>query len=150
MASCQGCGVLGWTVPLFTRPILVDHQPSHLILCGTCKSLADAALVRKIEMWEAPFGGTQDREELMRGTRAKAMRVQAYGAAGSSRFREWSSAEHPRAWGIRVVNRLGQEIGRTVRRLWTGRVTADPLRRAYQQLKRLRRGMSPDEARRSA
>ena len=150
MAACDGCGVLGWTVPLFTRPIMVAHQPGYLIICGTCKSLADAALVRRIELWEPPFGGSMEEEDDMRGMRAKALRRQIYGEGMSSRGREWSSAEKPKAWGLRVKDRLGKDIGVALRRWWTGRVTADPLRRAYQQLKRMRRGMSPDAARRAA
>ena len=150
MAVCDGCGVLGWTVPLFTRPIMVAHQPGYLIICGTCKSLADAALVKRIELWEPPFGGSVQEEDEMRGTRAKALRRQIYGEGGSSRERTWSSAEPPKTWGIRLKDRIGQEIGIALRRLWTARVTADPRRRAYQQLKQSRRGMSPEAARRSA
>ncbi|MDP2383387.1 MAG: hypothetical protein Q8N00_11340 [Nitrospirota bacterium] len=150
MAVCDGCGVLGWTVPLFTRPILVNAQPCYLIICGTCKALADAALVRKIELWESPFGGSIEEEDEMRGLRAKALRRQIYGEGMSSRMREWSSADAPKVWGIRLKDRIGQEIGIALRRLWTTRVTADPLRRAYQHLKQSRRGMSPEEARRSA
>lgn len=72
----------------------------------------------------------------MRGTRAKACRLQIYGEGGSARTREWKSSEKPKRWELRIVDRLGRELGQVIRTLWRGTVTADPRRRAYQALKR--------------
>ena len=76
----------------------------------------------------------------MRGTRAKAIRRTIYGDSGSRRFREWSSTEKPTAWRYRVVDWSKRVIGETIRIWWTGTVTADPKRRAYQQAKLAARG----------
>ena len=84
----------------------------------------------------------------MRGTRAKALRRAVYGDGGSARVRQWSSIEKPVAWLQKVTNHLDAELGRALRRLWTGRVVADAKRRLYQRLKRDRRGMSADSVRR--
>ena len=83
----------------------------------------------------------------MRGTRAKALRRAVYGDGGSSRARQWSSATKPVTWLQKVTNHLGVELGRELRRLWTGTVVADAKRRLYQRLKRDRRGMSAEAVR---
>lgn len=76
----------------------------------------------------------------MRGTRAKAIRRAIYGADGTGRFRQWSSAVKPVGQRYRIVDRLNRLIGETVRVWWHGTVTADPRRRAYQAAKRAATG----------
>lgn len=76
----------------------------------------------------------------MNGRLAKALREEVYGAGGASRFRQWDSPVRPVVQGYRIVDRLRRVIGQTERRIWQGRVTADPRRQAYQALKRARRG----------
>lgn len=72
----------------------------------------------------------------MRGTKAKECRRTIYGEGGSARTRQWKSQEKPDRWGLRIVDRLGRELGQVIRTLWHGTVTADQQRAAYQALKR--------------
>lgn len=76
----------------------------------------------------------------MNGRMAKRVRAAVYGVGGAPRLRQWESEIQPVVKGFKVVDRLGELIGTTVRRIWFGTVTADPRRRAYQALKRARRG----------
>ena len=78
----------------------------------------------------------------MNGRMAKRLRAAVYGVDGASRLRQWESARKPVVTVYRIVDHVGNMIGQTVRRIWSDRVTADPLRRAYQALKRARRGQS--------
>lgn len=78
----------------------------------------------------------------MRGARARALRRMVYGVDGSSRARKWSSDKKPFQWAPTISNRLGVAIGTAFRRFWTGRVVSDAQRRAYQAVKRMRRGQS--------
>lgn len=78
----------------------------------------------------------------MRGTLAKAIRRKVYGESGTGRLRKWSSTEKPSGHRYRIVDRLNRVIGESLRIWWRGTVTADPQRQLYQDIKRMRRGLS--------
>jgi hypothetical protein len=51
MRHCEGCHILGWTVPLFVRPM----PGGPVVLCRTCMIRADADLAERMALAQPPF-----------------------------------------------------------------------------------------------
>lgn len=51
MRHCEGCFILGWTVPLYVRPM----PGGPVVLCPACMRQADADLAERMALAQPPF-----------------------------------------------------------------------------------------------